>query len=387
MPTILFVHGTGTREFDYGPTLRRIQQQLPQFRVLPCLWGDTAGARLHCGGASIPEYQQQAPGPGPDAARAEMARWDLLYQDPLFELRLLEQRQGERENLPPSVLQPGERAVERARALDAPESFLAQLQILGIAELWPVARAAVLDDPVFSDLLMQANLDPLDTTRPIARALVAALLSSAESMGYPAVAAGTRDQLAKALVLPLGGQPAGVVEWGLSLLAPYATRRLQRRRRGIFDEHSGKIADILHYQARGKAIRGFIRKRIEDASREAGEPVVLLCHSLGGVAAVDLLIEQSGLAVRNLITVGSQAGFFYEVDALISLPYPQPLPDHFPPWCNIYDRADFLSYCVEGVFPGRCRDLRVDNGQPFSYAHTAYWDNPEVIVEIVRCGI
>jgi len=99
---------------------------------------------------------------------------------------------------------------------------------------------------------------------------------------------------------------------------------------------------------------------------------------------VDLLVEQPMPEIRQLITVGSQAGFFYEVDALVSLPHPEPLPSHFPPWSNIYDRADFLSYCGGRVFPGRCVDLLVDNGQPFAQAHTAYWDNPEVIAEIAR---
>jgi hypothetical protein len=382
--SILFVHGTGTRELDYAPTLRRIQGRLPRFRILPCLWGDACGAKLNCGGRSIPDYEEQSPSPAPPDTQIALARWDLLYQDPLFELRLLEQRHGERENLPPSAAQPGERAVEQARAAQAPANFLAQLARLGLVDLWPDARIAVVDDPAFAELLLDANLDPLDTTRPIARALVAALLSRAENLGFPAVAAPTRDALTKALVEPLGGQPAGVLQWGLGLLAPYATRKLQRRLRGIFDEHSAKIADIIHYQARGQAIREYIRRRIAEAGKETNEKIVVLCHSLGGVAAVDLLIAQPMPEVRQLITVGSQAGFFYDVDALVSLPYPQPLPDRFPPWCNIYDTADFLSYRAEGVFPGRVSDVRVDNGQPFAQSHSAYWDNPKVIEEIER---
>ena len=163
---------------------------------------------------------------------------------------------------------------------------------------------------------------------------------------------------------------------------------MQRHRRGFFDNHSAKFADILHYQARGQAIRDHIRRRIEETYRETGEPIALLCHSLGGVAAVDLLVENPlNRCVSQFITVGSQAGFFYEVDALVRLPYPDPLPDHFPKaWRNVYDRSDFLSYRVGGVFPGRCTDLRVDNGQPFPQAHTAYWDNPAVIEEIGRCA-
>ena len=83
--------------------------------------------------------------------------------------------------------------------------------------------------------------------------------------------------------------------------------------------------------------------------------------------------------VSHLITVASQAGFFYEVDGLVSLPFPQALPGHFPGrWLNIYDRSDFLSYRGEGAFPGRCTDLEVASGQPFQQAHSAYWENPDV---------
>ena len=369
---VLFVHGTGVREIEYADTLRRIQAKLPYQKVLPCLWGDAVGARLHLGGLSIPEYEEQAPGAKPSVERIEAARWDLLYQDPLFELRLLEQRQGERENLPASSYQPGERAVEQARVLCIPPAFGERLRELGLEERWPESYRSVVEDSVFAELLTQANLDPLDTTRPIARALVAALLGPVT----PAVTGGTREELVKMLVEPLGGQPAGVVEWGLGLL----TRWAERNRRVLYDQHAYKAADTLYYQARGQKIRDHIRKRICDA----GDEVVVLCHSLGGIAVVDLLIEKPMPQVRQLITVGSQAGFLYEMGALVSLPYPELLPESFPPWRNIYDTADFLSYRAEGAFPGRVGDFRVDNRQPFPQAHTAYWDNPEVIAEIGR---
>ena len=107
-----------------------------------------------------------------------------------------------------------------ARAARPPESSLEDLRALSIDGLWPEARASVVGDPAFAELLVGANLDPLDTTRPIARALVAALMSAAEIKGYPAVAAKTRDALVKALVEPLGGQPLGVFEWEARLNCP-----------------------------------------------------------------------------------------------------------------------------------------------------------------------
>jgi surfactin synthase thioesterase subunit len=75
---------------------------------------------------------------------------------------------------------------------------------------------------------------------------------------------------------------------------------------------------------------------------------VLLGHSLGGVACVDLLIdpeEKERKQVKMLATVGSQAPYFYEINALSLLEYDEKteLPKYFPWWLNIYDRADFLS--------------------------------------------
>lgn len=85
-----------------------------------------------------------------------------------------------------------------------------------------------------------------------------------------------------------------------------------------------------------------------------------------------------------MVTVGSQAPFFYEIDALASLSYGEPLPSYFPAWLNIYDGRDFLSYIGAGVFPGRVTDQRVDNGQPFPQAHSAYWRNDAVWQHVGR---
>ena len=111
--------------------------------------------------------------------------------------------------------------------------------------------------------------------------------------------------------------------------------------------------------------------------------MVLLGHSLGGVVCVDLLVEQALPQVQLLVTVGSQAPFFYEINALHSLAWEEPLPAHFPTWLNIYDLRDFLSYIGASVFPGKVRDVRVDSKQPFPHAHGAYFTNPETWEAIV----
>ncbi|NEQ82339.1 MAG: hypothetical protein F6K26_19415, partial [Moorea sp. SIO2I5] len=103
---------------------------------------------------------------------------------------------------------------------------------------------------------------------------------------------------------------------------------------------------------------------------------VILAHSLGGIACVDLLVTQPMAQVTLLITVGSQAPFLYEINALYSLEFGQPLPDFFPEWLNIYDLRDFLSYIGANLFPNKVQDILVDSKQPFPQAHSAYWTNP-----------
>jgi len=134
----------------------------------------------------------------------------------------------------------------------------------------------------------------------------------------------------------------------------------------------------LLYQARGAGIR----RVIADTIRTCPDDVVILAHSLGGIACVDLLVKKYHPQVKMVVTVGSQAPLLYEIGALTSLHYGEPLPYWFPPWLNIYDLADFLSYVGAPLFPGRVRDAQVDNGQPFPQAHSAYWTNQKVWDEI-----
>ena len=138
------------------------------------------------------------------------------------------------------------------------------------------------------------------------------------------------------------------------------------------DATSPFAGDILLYQGRGRRIRDFIRMRI----KEMQQPVIIIGHSLGGVASVDVLATEDLLKhVILLITVGSQAPYFYEINALQSLERGEELPEHFPPWVNIYDLRDFLSFVGDKVFPGRVHDYEVNNRQPFPESHSAYWRN------------
>ena len=97
MTSVVFVHGTGTREPDYTDTFNLIERKLqgifPQLNAVRCYWGGDLGASLHHEGTSIPLY---------DSTRATesslkeedyaIALWEQLYRDPLYELRILANR-------------------------------------------------------------------------------------------------------------------------------------------------------------------------------------------------------------------------------------------------------------------------------------------------------
>ncbi|MDR5763317.1 hypothetical protein [Caballeronia sp. LZ035] len=210
----------------------------------------------------------------------------------------------------------------------------------------------------------------------VARAVVSAFIAWLRVSGQPGVTGQQRDQLVAVLQPEFGGPGLGVKDWLLGRVTSFMAPR-----RDAFSNWSGApLGDILRYQARGETLRNFIGERV----RQTGASVIL-AHSLGGVAAVDWLAS-GNRNLAALVTVGSQAPFFYEIDALASCPYGTKLPESFPRrWLNFYDPRDFLSYAGQALFKGFAHDVKVDNGQPFPEAHSAYWHNDaEVWPEINR---
>lgn len=392
MITAIFVHGTGVREPAFAEGFKRITSELqsrrPELNVKPCYWGGSEGARLWHGGSSVPSY---------DTTRAivaesedeELALWDLLYQDSLWELRMLAIAGPSGGELPPGQLPAGERLDRKVQALDPSSGDLAPaLASAGLTHAFESARAAVATSEPYRQALAAVGEDGLGALRlAVARAIVATALAEQadrDDVDTPVILdAAARDRLVLVLVDTLGGGERGVA--GLvtapvrGLALRIATARARRRRGALTDATYPGAGDILLYQARGARIRTFIAERVA----AAGEPVVLIAHSLGGIASVDLLAAQPIPAVRLLVTVGSQAPFLYEIGALSSLAHDDPLPAHMPTWLNIYDPNDLLSYVGGQLFPGRVEDVEVSNGQPFPQSHSAYWANPDVWDAIV----
>lgn len=387
MRTVLFVHGTGVREDQFSVMFDTIERSLglivPGLAVRPCFWGREFGAEVR--GDSIPDYPDESEISDRDAARAlEEAGWAMLEIDPLYELRVLGVRAPSAVHLPPG--HPGELLRGEVAALATDAGLLAAANAVGLSDHWLAALDAVLSSAEFKRAIYFAEADALRERRAVARALVAsAQLGSFRDQQY-LLGYRERDELIAAVLRSLNADVAGVISdvliWTrhafLSAtgagVVPAATWFVARKRAAMSDATTPMAGDILVYQARGHDVRAYIKSAIEAIDDE----VILLGHSLGGVAAVDLLISEDIANVSGLITVGSQAPFLHEIGALWSLGDGDALPAHFPRWLNIYDRKDFLSFTGAKIFADRVDDVRVDNRCSFPRSHSAYWKNPEV---------
>jgi hypothetical protein len=410
---ILFVHGTGVRQPGYTDSfararfMSRLLKREVQFEE--CYWGGTRGCQLNAQGASIPTY---------DSTRAtdskhvepedlEMGLWEMLYKDPLFECRVL------RTSLPPTsfVAAHDDLGVFMRIAKGIDNDARTALAVLsdsaeGLSNEERAVAFSLLDEAMrwlakqeeFVELLeaaSDADHDIDDYADTAARATVARTIAVAEA-DIPAVTVARsavvyandsrlRDKVVEELAGYLGGSYRGF--WGAlveTATAPIKGLTLRgiswmgaRHRGQLTDSTTFAAGDVLLYQARGDAIREFIRDRIQKTSAE-----VILAHSLGGIACVEVLIEQREPSVKLLVTAGSQSPFLFEIGALHCLPFDaskkpeERLPAGFPAWLNLYDTRDFLSFVGQGVFGNRVTDRPVNNRQPFPQSHSGYWTNP-----------
>jgi hypothetical protein len=386
MGSLVFVHGIGCRaatdgrEHPYDVTCRAIGWELFYngigWEIVKCQWGDDLGARLHAGGKSFPPYEGKlAIAREPDDPAGI---WKVLFKDPSFELRALaamlksSATQGKQIlSGPPGTTMPTSVALQvRLAAGIAPRGPL--LDQLKRFELEACFARAV--DDVRADPEMQSAMPHPQAFRAIARAIVARTVRCGMDFGMPPPGGADLHLMVQNIEeLLQEGQLFGVPDWAKKALAGWLTGKGERERAALLAAASPLAGDVIIYAAHGDRIR----ERIREVVARAAEPIAILAHSLGGVAAAEMLSEDatSRGRVKKLITAGSQPGFFYEIDALRALPYGRPLPETFPDWLNFWDPRDFLSFVIEEVFTGGGgrRDVRIDSALPFPASHSGYW--------------
>jgi hypothetical protein len=381
MGTLLFVHGTGVRKESYDASFEviahRVARHLKLFTLRRCEWYTAMPGVADL--LSVPAYGATARS-GLDGAEQEAYQlWDSLDLDPLWELRILGSKAdilNGADMLPPGSISRSLLLLRKVKQTGATPPLNAMLNEYMLASSWPEAFNSVISENAVTErAATAAQQDVEEFAQALARAVIARLMIVADDNAVPAISGDIRDRLVDCLLSEWQMVTRGPLQWlgGLLLTAALGsgTSAVKRRRARLSEFATPVVGDILAYQVRGEAVRLYILNEIS----KCVPPVALLCHSLGGIAAVDLLaaIDLSPV-VTHLITIGSQAGLFYELNALKAAAKGHSLPPHFPrAWLNLYDRNDFLSYTAAPIFPQNARDFEIRTNQPFPRSHGAYW--------------
>lgn len=414
MTVVIFVHGIGGRKENYDITYQKIKNIIkarkPQVEVKPCLWGEeeNCGAKLLAHGASIPDYQETGGTKYKTEEEILEETWKELYKDPFWEIRLLGYRADADIDFSEEE-EPSNTINEFVNNLTNPE-LQTQMEEYGVYRFLKQAFELVMELDIYYRWLETISYPLSEEYSAFARMTVAISIMWLKELNLTAPIlwdTEIRDNAVDCIVkvLTKDTQPKALrLKWiakfledkttsiqglmsGLSgLITDHNMTPYMRKRRGAITDFTYPMAgDILVYQyhKRGQKIRNFIQHQIESQK----EPVILLAHSLGGVACVELLVEKlregkDFSQVKLLVTVGSQAPFFYEINALNRFPFGEALPKGFPKWLNIYDLNDILSYVGKKIFPEHIEDVPVGNKKPLLEshllkAHDGYWDNKD----------
>jgi hypothetical protein len=380
---LLFVHGTGVRDVSTAMSLIRdgVAEHLgwPAADVIPIEWGIAVGPQDLDVAAALPPDGE---GRGIESS-GEV--WELLLVDPTIELRAFAEAGPSAETrIQPGVDVPEVALVERLGRLKVDDPTT-----IGKAGLNPErvrkAGESLAGDPVSADAAAAAA-DHSQLVAAMARAVVAITL--AEAVGAtpaddPAPAAASdkdaRDALVAIVTASLAGGEPGEPR-GLffdKIVEPLATRVAMANRAAFMNPFADFARDVTYYLEHGETIRNEITTAIR--THQDAKPLVLLGHSLGGIAAVDVMAEpgtkEGALPIDLLVTVGSQSPILYLMDSLNSLSPRDPAHLPFAPWLNIYNRRDLLSFCAMQVFPAQTGivDAPVEAKAPFPASHSAYW--------------
>ncbi|WP_159041778.1 hypothetical protein [Streptomyces aureus] len=388
------MHGTGVRE-GLEQTLAKVRTGVGTLPLSPDSvvgppWGQEHGPADLDVTPVLPESSARtraaADGEAPEDGATDAATWGLLLDDPLLELRLLAAAPSAETGIVVGG-QPTE--VELQQRLDEAEMAPEALEAAGVADEELRSALAFVRD---SEALAGAAQAVGDAGDPelldaVSRSVVARVLHDQRTADPPrlspvAVSGDRRTELVDAVGDALFGAPTrGIFTrtvW--KTFGPLAMRignaQVRENRAKLMDPFSDFIRDVAFYIRRGEAVRTYLANAISDLP--ANGPVVVVGHSLGGIAMVDLMSGDDAPHVDLLVTVGSQAPYLYLLDSLVSL-RPGQDAKPFTPWLNIYSPADFLSFRAAPAFPDvdGIVDEEVDAGVPFPESHSAYWSQKE----------
>lgn len=397
--SVIFVHGTSVRYQAYAESFAIFRDHIlrlhPETHVLPCAWGDVLGSPSLDDLSLIPasrrgEWTGRSP-TAKDAALDASARRMVLDLDPMHELTQLELLWRERSREQRPLLEP-DTAEARCRALLPTVSADPQLRILldevGLSDGFAQALASVAG----SELMRRCVAGVRNASGPdwgifadyLAEAVIAEAFRLTQPPSPGQYSVESRNALADRIVDLLQGRQLGLRDFTTAIGRGTLTTaghgvaaaggKLVQHWRGPFSAAIQPfVGDIFRYLAFGEPLRRFIASQ----TRGARPPVVLVGHSLGGIACLDLLTREPDLPVAHLVTVGSQGAQLYRMGALPGMPDDQTLPADFPRWTNVYSRHDLLSYLAEPVFGhSQVTDVEISGAQTMPAAHGDYFNRP-----------
>ncbi|MFJ3723482.1 hypothetical protein ACIPYQ_13045 [Streptomyces sp. NPDC090045] len=409
--SLMFVHGTGVRE-GLEHTLQQVRAgaskwlDLPSASVSGPAWGQEIGpADLDVTPILPPAARTRAAleEEALDDSEVDVAAWGLLIDDPLIELRMLAAAPAGATGA--AVGQPeGIEAVIGGQTVEVEvQELLNQVEVpaetLRAAGVTDQEITAAIEFVRGSEALLGAaqtvgNAADEGLLESVSRSVVACVLRLHRTASPPvlspvSVSGELRTQLVDAVNTALSGTPtrAFVADTLWKTLGPLALRignaKARKNRAALMDPISDFIRDVAFYLRRGEAIRQYLAASVSDLPSD--RPVIVVGHSLGGIAMVDLMSSDEAPHVDLLVTVGSQAPYLYLLDALESL-RPGGNGKPFTPWLNIYSQADFLSFCAAPAFDGidGISDQEVAAGVPFPESHSAYWSQEKTYTLIAE---
>ncbi len=172
MTAILFVHGTGVRRGSYFTTFASMQHAFDDYQIAhalkPCLWGDDLGASPVV--RAVPDVMILT-GDHAFTRAQEYARWDLLYRDPLFELRLLLNRPSAGPR-PPAAGAAARALRKRIDEYEPTNAVRAQIAVAALEECWATAWKSVINDNPTARRAVEAATEIGEPAQAVARAVV-----------------------------------------------------------------------------------------------------------------------------------------------------------------------------------------------------------------------
>src|SRR5262245_5768544 len=160
MGSVIFVHGTSVREESFKQSLSKVGEKLLARRadmtLIPCFWGEKFGSNANGKLRSVPLESSTR---SPDSLGDEdydAGVWGLLYEDPLYELRVLSLQPKQVNVGAPNELSPYQQLTEAVKKIRIEGELEKALSDYGLRAIWDEAMQKVASSKDYLSALKNA---------------------------------------------------------------------------------------------------------------------------------------------------------------------------------------------------------------------------------------